>query len=265
VTKVQFSEEALGAIAATLPSDTDPARSALLPQILRAWAAEDLREHLSRDGRISVRQRDKRLRAVAAQAQKLIDAIKALDDTGTFEIALKPQVRRAGTSLWETDITAAKQRRDNAISWLVDLIEIFNESNRKEPKLPPDEAAQYFLIILDLAAIFQLISGEEPTRRVDECGKTYGPFSDFVASVWVQIFGNNRGLSYAIRVWADEMARQRKLAEATVSKAVSLLSRDLSDAERDAIENRFGAYSSYVANIQFRHPDLWRKFRRRPP
>lgn len=264
MTKVKFSKDALGAIAATLPSSTDPARSALLPQILRAWAAEDLCEHLSRESRIAARQREMRLRSVGARAQKLIEAIEALDQTGTFETALKPEMRRAGTSLWETDITAAEQRRDDAISWLIDLIESFNASaNRKGPKSPPDKATRYYLIILDLAAIFELVSGERATRRIDvDSGKTYGPFSDFVASVWVQIFGNSGGPSYAVRVWADEMARQRKLAEAAMSEAVSLVSRDLSDAERDAIENRFGVYSSFVANIQFRHPDLWRSLRR---
>jgi hypothetical protein len=267
VTKVQFSKSALGAIGATLPSSTDPARSALLPEILRAWAAEDLREHLSQESRIAARQRENRLKSVGARAQRLIEAIEALDETGTFEIAVKPEMRRAGTSLWETDISAANQRRDSAISWLVDLIEIFNGSaNHKGPKSPPDKATRYYLIIRDLAAIFELVGGEKPTRRVEfDSGKTYGPFSDFVTSVWVQIFGNRRGLSYAVRVWADEMARQRKLAEADVRKAVSLLSRDLTDAERDAIEKRFRAYSPFVANIQFRHPDLWRKIRRTPP
>jgi len=132
-------------------------------------------------------------------------------------MALKPQMRRAGTSLWKTDITAAKQRRDGAISWLVDLAEIFNGSesesaNGKKPKPPPDKATRYYLVMLDLAAIFELVSGEEPRRRVDfDSGKTYGPFADFAAGVWLVVFGNIRGLSYAVRVWADEMTRQRKL------------------------------------------------------
>jgi len=268
VTEVQFSKDAIAAITATLPVSTDPARLALLPQILRAWAQEELREHLSREGRAAIRQREKRLRSVGARAQKLIEAIKALDHSGTFETAFKPQMRRAGTGFWETDITAAKQRRDNAISWLVDLIEIFNGSetesaNGKEPKPPPDKATRHYLIILDLEAIFELVGGEVATRRVDfDSGKTYGPFSDFVASVWVQIFGNSRGLSYAVRVWADETARQRKLAETAVNEATSLASRDLSDAERDTIERRFEAHSPFVANIPSRHPDLWRNLRR---
>jgi hypothetical protein len=261
----------IGKIIAALPPGSIPERVALLPKILRAWAHEDLREHLSQEGRVAKRQREKRLRSVGARAQKLIEVIEALDDTGLFDMALEPQMRRAGTSLLKTDITVAKQRRDSAISWLVDLAEIFNGSgsgsaNRKKLKPPPDKATYYYLVMLDLAAIFELVSGEQPRRRVDfDSGKTYGPFADFAAGVWLGVFGNIRGLSYAIRVWADEITRLRKLAEATVSEATSLASRELSDAERDAIENRFGAYSSFVANIQFRHPDLWRRIRRMPP
>jgi hypothetical protein len=55
------------------------------------------------------------------------------------------------------------------------------------------------------------------------------------------------------------MNRQRKAAEATVQEATGAVSRDLSDLERNAIEYRFGHFSPFVANIQFRHPGLWRK------
>jgi hypothetical protein len=266
----RLSDEVIGNIIAALPPGSMPEGVALLPEILRAWADEDLRGHLSLEGRVAKRQREKRLRSVGARAQELIKAIEALDHTGFFDTALEPQMRRAGTSLLKTDITAAKQRRDSAISWLVDLAEVFNGSeyesaNGKKLKPPPDKATRYYLLMLDLAAIFELVSGEEAKRRVDfDSGRTYGPFADFAAGAWLGVFGNIRGLSYAIRVWADEMTRLRKLAEAAVSEATSLTSRELSDAERDAIENRYGAYSSFVANIQFRHPDLWRRIRRMP-
>ena len=57
-------------------------------------------------------------------------------------MALKPEMCLAGTELWKTDIKAAKQRRDSAISWLVDLVKIFSESeseaaNGKKPNHPP--------------------------------------------------------------------------------------------------------------------------------
>ena len=176
MTKVHFSKEAIGAIAAALPSNTDPARLALLPWILRVWAKEDLHEHLSRAGRAAKRQREKGLRSVGVQAQKLIEAINALDHTAAFKTALQPQMRRAGTGLWETNLTAAKERRDSAISWLVDLAEIFSESrnhsaNDDKPKPEPRQGNTLFLMILDLAAIFELVTGEAATRRVPRLGQ----------------------------------------------------------------------------------------------
>lgn len=128
VSKVLFSKEAIDAIAAALPSGTDPARSVLLPKILCVWAEEDLHEHLSRGGRAAAREREKQLRRIGAQAQKLIDAVEALDHLGSLKTAFQPQMRRAGTGQCDTDIGAAKQRRDQTVSWLIDLAEIFNGS-----------------------------------------------------------------------------------------------------------------------------------------
>jgi len=266
VTKVQFSEEAIVAIAAALPSSTDPARSAILAEILRAWAEEDLQEHLWREGRAAIRQKEKQLRSVGAQAKTLIETIAALDEHGVFETTLKAQMHHAGTGLWETDVTAAGLRRDSAMSWLVDLAKIFNESGNDaaKPKPPPDVATRYYLIVRDLAAVYELVTDKQPTRRVDCSGRAYGPFADFAASAWLHIFGNGRGISYAVRVWADEMARQQRAAEAAVRDASIKLSRSLFDMECDVIESRFREYSPFVANIQFPHPDLWRKFRRTP-
>jgi hypothetical protein len=263
---VTFPEAVIAAMGTTLPPNTDPARLALLPQILRAWADEDLLDHLSREGRADLRRREKQLRKVGGLTRDLIEAISLLDQHGRFEIALNPQMRRARTSLWNTDVAAGEERRDNAISWLIDLDETFNDGgngseNGQRP--PPDTATRYYLIILDLAGIFELVSQQPPTRRVNpDSGRTYGPFADFVAQVWAQIFSQNRGLSYAIRVWSDEMARERKLAETEVARAAAKLSRPLSDAERDAIESRFLESSMFVANLQFRHSLLWRKLRR---
>jgi hypothetical protein len=262
---VTFPEEVIAAIGATLPPNTDPARLAVLPQMLHAWANEDLLEHLSREGRPDLRRREKQLSEVGGLTKDLIKAISLLDQRGFFEIALNSQMRRARTSSWDTDVAAGEGRRNNAISWLIDVDETFNNGgngSENGQKPPPDKATRHYLIILDLAGIFELVSQQLPTRRVDyDSGKTYGPFADFVAQVWSRIFGQSRGLSYAIRVWADEMAREQKLAEAEVARATAKLSRPLSDTERDVVQSRFRESSPFVANLQFRHPDLWRKLR----
>jgi hypothetical protein len=270
VNEVQFSEEVMGTIEATLSPDADPARLALLPEMLHAWANEDLVEHLSREGRAALRQREKRLRTVGARAQGVIEAILSLDQNGFFKTAFEPQMRHAGTSIWSTDIEAASERRDTAISWLSDLAKLYSvledgSGNGKKPKRSPDKAMRYYLIIRDLAAIFELVTKKSATRRVDsDSGQDYGSFADFVEKVWVQIFENKRGRSYAIRVWANGLACQQKRIDAEMAKAISQLSRPLNDVERDAIESGFREYSSFAANLQFRHLDLWRKLTTTP-
>lgn len=131
VTEVQFSDEVISAISAALPADTDPARLAVLPELLRAWADEDLRQILSWETRAQLREREKRLRTVGAKTQELIDAIVALDRVAFFDIAIEPQMRRDGTSLFKTDVAAAKQRRDSVIEWLVETAFVFNRTEKK--------------------------------------------------------------------------------------------------------------------------------------
>jgi hypothetical protein len=261
-TEVIFTDEVIAEITATLPPDTDPARLAVLPELLRAWANEDLRENLSWEGRAEVRRREKKLRIVGAKAQDFLGAFVALDRSAFFDTAIEPQMLRDGTSLVKTDVAAAKQRRDSAIEWLIELAVIFKRpelGSSSKQKRPPDKAVCYYLIVRDLAAIYKMITERPATRRVDLDGKTYGPFSDFVKKVWSYISGNEDDPSYPIRVWANEMSRQRKAVKAEVAKATAELSRPLYDVEREAIESRFRENSTFAANLGLRHLDLWRK------
>jgi hypothetical protein len=120
-----------------------------------------------------------------------------------------------------------------------------------------------YLIVRDLAVIYEMLTEHAATRRIDfDSGTDYGPFSDFVKEIWMQIFGDKRGVSYAIRVWANEMARQRKVIEAEVAAITSEFCRPLYDRERETIESRYRETATFGANLSLRHPDLWRKLRR---
>jgi hypothetical protein len=265
-TEVQFSKEAISAIAASLPADTDPARLAVLPELLRAWASEDLREHLSRKGGAELRRRQKQLCAVGGKAQKLLDLIVALDPAAFFDTAIEPQMARDGTSPFETDIAAARRRRDGAIEWLVELAFVFDSLQKSlevKQKWPSDKTILYYLIVRDLAAIFEMITERPATRRVDwDSKQAYGPFWDFIEKVWRQIFQNAVDPTYPIRVWADEKVGQRKLITAAIAAATAELDRPLFDVECAAIESRFRDSSTFAANLSLRHPDLWRKLTR---
>jgi hypothetical protein len=263
VTEVQFSDEVMASIGATLPIATDPARLAALPELLRAWAAEDLREHLSWEDRTKVQWREKQLRALGAKAKDFIDTYAALDRRAVFDTAIEPQMLRDRTSPLQADVTAARRRRDCAIRWLGELVVCFNiPKNDRKNRQPPDKLVRGYLIVRDLGAIYEMVGEEAATRRVDyNSGKDYGPFSDFVEKIWMQIFNDRRGASYAIRMWADEMARQRNAINAEIKKATSELSRPLDDKEQEAIASRFRETSTFAANLSLKHPDLWRKLR----
>jgi hypothetical protein len=94
----------------------------------------------------------------------------------------KSMVELAGAS----GISRALQRSTNGSDWLIDLAEIFNKRDQgtapKEPKLTqrlgPKETLNY-LIMRDLAAVFEFVSGQSPSRRIDPAsGRDYGPFLD---------------------------------------------------------------------------------------
>jgi hypothetical protein len=262
---VYFTDEALAHISRVVPLAAPPERVALLPEILQVWAKEDLRGHLSRETRTASRKREKQLRSIGVLARQLLKAMGALDRHGCAKMLLKPHMDSAGTNPWAIDMTAAEQQRDYALEWLRDVAKTFNAletSSHPKGQRPPHKRTRHYLIMCDLAAIFGLVSGEQATRRVDfDTNTTYGPFWEFAKSVWLVIFENNRGLSYAMRVWAEEMGRQQKLADAAVHEATCVLSRNLFDWERDAIELRVREHSNFAHNIQFRHPALWRKLR----
>jgi hypothetical protein len=222
---VHFSDETLVKIVAALPLGAPPERVALLPPILHAWAQEDLREHLLREGRAAVQQREKRLQDVQKHAKDMLKAIEALDKRGCFEMALRSQMRHEGTEVWNADTEAAERQREQALSWLKDLIGALDEGPRVKP--PPDKRIRSYLIVRDLAAIFELVTGELATRRFNaDTYQPYGPFWKFVNAVGAAL-PNVRSLDRAV-------------------KEVQTYSRE---------------YSPFVANLQFRHPVLWQKLR----
>jgi len=84
-----------------------------------------------------------------------------------------------------------------------------------------------YLVMMDLVAIFEWLTGRKATREVDRAlGKDTGPFWDFAAAVWPHMFGKGRyGLSAAMKNW---------------KKWHSL----------------YGEESPFIRNMAMRHPEL---------
>jgi hypothetical protein len=89
-----------------------------------------------------------------------------------------------------------------------------------------------YLVLLDLAAIFQWATGVRAGRRVrtdlteEDAGKEYGPFYDFARAAWPMVFGSEKGLGHAIRTWAKGRAQ-------------------------------YSEKSPFISNLALRHPE-WR-------
>ena len=266
MTEVRFPDDVVSAFKAVMPKGTNPARLTLLPELLRAWGREELREHLDRKDRAALRRRDKSLSRLAEQARDLVDHCEALDRRGRFRLAVEPQMFRFGTTLENANVAAAEQWRDNSILWLKHVADIFGGPNAKTEfgvmgNRVPHRKARHYSVMIDLAAVYELVTDTPPTRRFDaKTGRDYGPFRDFASRVWLHVFGvEDRGFSTAFRLWANETSRQRKHAEKTITSAAARLSRPLSDAEQGEIFIQLCDCSPFELNLQYRHPDLWRK------
>ncbi len=242
-----FSDKGLETIVAALPSNAPPERVALLPDLLRAWAVTDLREHLSRERRLDVKQRRKRLDDISKMASELLWAVEGLNDHDRFLIACEPQMRseaRSGNPRLalmglgvRDDEKAGESRRDDALSWLHDLIDALAAPH---PEPPPDIRTLGYLVVLDLAAIFELVTCTQPTRRNNAYAvgpRPYGPFWVFVNGVCNSIPG------------------------------VGSIEQAMKDVRRfypkpgDDPQSTKSEYSPFAANLQFRHPELWQKLR----
>jgi hypothetical protein len=96
-----------------------------------------------------------------------------------------------------------------------------------------DAMLQRYLVLMDLAAIFQWATGQHAGRKIrtdasEDEGKPYGPFWEFARAAWSIIFGSERGLDYAMRIWAKG-------------------------------QTDFGGRSPLIENMRLRHPE-WRGF-----
>lgn len=215
------SDEKLAAIRRALPPDMPADRIVLLCELVRAWLAEELPEHLLRATRAEMRLRRKMIGTFKQRAKELLYAAGAMDDAARFEVALLPQMHRDGTDILTTDAENAVNRRDAALAWLKELSDVPDRQDAGTP----DKKTRSYLIVRDLAAIYEAATGQKVTRRTTtDTHKQYGPFWDFVSAV-------SAGLPIG----------------------------DLDHAIRDVQKYRNRESSPFMANLQFRHPKLWQK------
>jgi hypothetical protein len=234
---MNFTTDQIDQLMAALPGCTDERKQTLVPMILAEWGRIDVEEHLSQAPPQQVRAERELLKKLASSANELAHALSSLARGSRFAVAYQlskgkfgtetalaryNRIRKADRRLGETPATAerlAAAVTETAAIW--------------DPLPLRHSSVIRYLILLDLAAIFEYATDQPSGRRVRtdlhvDAGEDYGPFWDFASAIWAIIFGSTRGLGYAVKFWAKARAKH-------------------------------GEWSPVILNMDLRHPE-WRIF-----
>ena len=203
----QFDELAVERIRASLPKGIDQRRLNLLPRLLNEWSRTDLREHLSREARATVRGRYQQLSKIGSRAHDLREALEAIDQPGMSWIAQEIG-REEGSPLFSvtretlSEMKLRLKQQDDFLKKIEAAILRLLEEDKQGPGQPRNIVA--YLVMLDLAAIFEWLTHRKAARGVDRIDHTEtGPFWRFAESVWLLAFGSALGLKAAMKNWAE--------------------------------------------------------------
>jgi hypothetical protein len=201
-----FSDAALKSIANSLPEPLNDRRQKLLRQILREWCRTDLREHLSRDPRATVRSRISSIEKLRAAARNSIKALDRIDQRDLIAVIM--QVIEVEGGRWEhlgaTELAKRRAEMSEVRDFLVKLASMESRQFFNVKRGQPRNLASY-LVLLDAAAIFEWYTGRRPARGVDRIwSNESGPFLRFASALWPLIFGKGiGGLPAAMKNWAE--------------------------------------------------------------
>src|SRR5262249_6230950 len=157
------------------------------------WSVHYLPEHLSRESCATVRKRFASILKLGKRAKEFRQSLDATDPRARAWIALVMAREQGSLSSLEKvaeieeQLTQERDFHSNLAAATTKLME------EKPPSLRSRNIRAY-LVMMDLAAIFEWLTYRKATREVDRnCGKETGPFWDFAATVWPSVFG--KGLS----------------------------------------------------------------------
>jgi hypothetical protein len=187
----EFTDHSLHLIADSLPPKVNPKRLDLLSRIFREWAQIDLPEHLSREANGRRRKRIGTLRSIDNYASKLLRALSELEQAkeecwiayGLGVVRERPLNRTEAADL-ENQFRQGCEFLKNLSSGAAAAA----NSLHVDCGRPRNLAA--YLVLRDIASIFQWVTGTEASRSVDRAdGKEIGPFWQFASAVWPVVFG----------------------------------------------------------------------------
>ena len=210
-----FDDRTVRLITSSLPEAAIPERVGSLLAVLRDWANNELRAYFSREFSPDLTERAKRVEAVGNRARDLLKALDAIDGTDMWEIAQRmPQKtchwpKMKGHYWWEWSrskkfVQHIMEEKD----FLDALIVATSEAWSRKRGHPPNIIS--YLVIKDIAAIFEWCTKSPATRRVDRLThQEGGDFYKFAAAIWPVVFGQgDDGLLAAIKKFAKYRNRE---------------------------------------------------------
>ena len=220
----------LRALIEILPAGLNDRRLELLPKMVDEWRQIYLPRYRSITSSRSAAASLRRLKLIKTSSEKLSRTLRARQADDEFWIA------RELTSRAERLIgTRSKNYLNDYYAMSAELARAAGQAVKnfgiKRGRPRNDLAA---LVLMDIAAIYEWITGQTATRRVGRAtGKDEGPFWEFASVLWALAFDKGtEGLSSAIKAWAAAVKKKEK-----------------------------GTRSPLIANFDLRHPE-WQIFRK---
>ncbi len=203
---VDFTDRDVGLISAELPAGCDPRRVELLPQILREWARRDLQEYFERESPLTKRKyrdRRERLARLGGVAVRLLEMVDGLDRGDRLTLAAQIGIA-AGQRPFEAIFSKANEERVGKARDYIALVAAGGRLPLEAPTRGQPRNILSYLIMMDLAAIYEWLVDADASRRVDRIThEEAGPFREFAGALWSVVFHSDDRLSAALKNWAE--------------------------------------------------------------
>jgi hypothetical protein len=219
-----FDDRTVRLITSSLPEAAIPERVESLSAVLQDWANNELRAYFSRESSADIKKRAERVELVGNRARDLLKALDSIDGTDMWEVAQRmpreetchwPKMK--GHHLWRWSKTKRfVQRIVEEKDFLDALTVAASEAWRRKRGQPPNIIS--YLVIKDIAAIFEWCTELPATRQVDRATRQEGGgFHLFAAAIWPVVFGQgDDGLSAAIKKFAKYRNREGRALMANI-------------------------------------------------
>jgi hypothetical protein len=233
---IDFTDRDLRFITDAVPHDANQKRIELLPDIIRDWSRTDLpRLFWHTPEPVEARKEHyRRLNQVETAATHLNTALAGLNESERLDIITKIACPpdRFPRGLTASNLARATDNLEAMHAFVRELRAAAKAASVSyPPKRGPARNNVPYVVLLDLAEIFEWLAGIAATRRVDPItGEDDGPFYRFAAAIWPVVFGSDSGLSSALKNWATS-------------------------------RKKYSERSPVLCNVQLRHPE-WEIFLR---